>query len=265
MIRLIINIAFFYGLCLALLSGWHLIYHQADTENIAWIIFTSRSGQTNNIVLIEETIQLYRMRSDGSQQQKLYETKASDINILKVSPDGQWIFFSLRIFVSPNLLYENYRIRVDGSQLQYLGSGYTRDLFTTDDKPWLIFNEFRNDRVNIYRRRIDGSQEENLTPLERYSSLITISAQWIYFITGDEPYNIYRMHLDGTHVQYLMPAPSAEFTPIIITPNKKWLFTYAKGYIYRLSMSDLPSLTLIKIPYPMFMPRFLLITTGSIA
>lgn len=75
----------------------------------AWIVFQS-SGSSEQ--------QLYRVRADGSDLQKLTDCPESCVNA-QWSPDGAWIVFEYHYYATHGI----YRMRPDGSEVQFLASG----------------------------------------------------------------------------------------------------------------------------------------------
>jgi dipeptidyl aminopeptidase/acylaminoacyl peptidase len=108
MIRLLRVITMMFGLIAAVITLMIALIPGDATPPSAWILFVS---QRNN------DIEIYRMRADGSQQQRL--TTSSPTNTSpKSSPDGQWI-----VFVSTrDGNQEIYQMRADGTEQQRLST-----------------------------------------------------------------------------------------------------------------------------------------------
>lgn len=117
-----------------------------------WIIFTSSRRN-------DQTAELYRMRLDGSDVQRLAPRTLFEGHqmFLAWSPDGQWMVFQQ--------LGEFYRMHADGSELQqitYFPAENPRLNFHSwsPDSQWIIITspERIGGSYEIYRTRADGSQ-----------------------------------------------------------------------------------------------------------
>ena len=137
------------GWCLLLLGGWQATV-QRDEPVVAGIIFSSdRDGDYD----------LYRMRLDGSEQQKLTPSPGDDRNPT-ISPDGQWIVFDAR-----RDGHEIYRMGLDGSEPQNLTQLPEHPCCPaiSPDGQWIVFRSGQYEDWELYRMRLDGSEQQRLT------------------------------------------------------------------------------------------------------
>jgi TolB protein len=116
-----------------------------------WIAFESNRDGNNEI---------YRMRPDGSQQQRLTNDPGYDTNP-QWSPDGQWIIFESY----GDRKGEIYRMRANGTERQNLTNNPGNDTNPqwSPDGQWIAFELERDGSYRFYRMRANGTEQQRLT------------------------------------------------------------------------------------------------------
>lgn len=126
---------------------------------------------------------LYRMKADGSEQEKLI---AQRIDTFQVS--GDWIYFTLD--------YGNIKkVRTDGSQMQDITSKSPNCFCVAGD--WIYY--FVGD--GLMKIRIDGTEKQKLTDDNGW--YINIDGDYIYYTNAYDDNAIYRIGIDGNGRQAL--------------------------------------------------------------
>jgi Tol biopolymer transport system component len=175
-----------------------------------WLYFTRYLDQIMDA-------EAYRMRSDGSEIQRLGGTKG-DLFYGQLFFEGAWLYLA-PTSETPTLK----RMRLDGSLLEDLTEGLDeRGVrlkwidFTTalsPDRQWLIFTCEAGMRTSICRMRLDGSEAQELTHLNAYNffeawlpngeGMLFTSYVDSELTNGD----LYQMDLDGDRKKKLTDFP----------------------------------------------------------
>lgn len=144
---------------------------------------------------------LYRMRPNGDALERISSER--DYETLPVfSPNGEWAAFTAGFADNGEkiLLYH-----LDDNQLIELTTDQETSTFAawSPDGEWIYFHgnySTRGVENNIFRIRIDGSDEQEINPVEddRLESLSPDGEWIIYYRTDYVPYSLFRMHLDGS-------------------------------------------------------------------
>lgn len=130
-----------------------LIYAILRPNHIDWLLYT---------VADEDTSAIYKMRPDGSDQQKLSPGHGRD-STPQWSADGRWILFESR---SANSAREIYVMRADGSELRNLSQNALPDSDATwsPDGQYIAYLSNRDGYQQIYQIQRNGSQRTNISP-----------------------------------------------------------------------------------------------------
>jgi hypothetical protein len=166
-----------------LLNDFHREYEFWETGLFAsqgdWIYF-SRA---------DESFAIYKMRTDGSEYQRIGEVSGSCLNVV-----GDWIYF--RNPMGDNQR-EMYKMRTDGSECTQLLDGIRDYISVSGD---FIFYANGNDNFRFYRIRTDGS--ENMALTEAQAIYMCVYGEWAYYSLSDES-GFYRTRIDGSETQLL--------------------------------------------------------------
>lgn len=158
----------------------------------------------------------YIMHPDGSDNHSPYP-EVSYSFFAGWSPDSQWMIFDTD--------YEIYRVRPSGEDLQKLtvdfGPHFRSTL--TPDREWIVYHSQQYGDNDIFRMRLDGSENENLTNTpERYEDIHTLSpnGKWLIYTAEGE---YWRMRLDGSEK---IPLDEFDFSTKVgqWSPDGEWLY-----------------------------------------
>lgn len=153
---------------------------------------------------------LYKMKTDDSERQSLYDAKngAFSINVV-----GDWIYFNELYGDSKNNIY---KIKTDGTNLQLLESiDYGRDISLIVVNDWIYLS-------NGYRMKTDGSNKQKLYDKTVSDPAdINIVDEWIYFCDKDEAGNsaVFKVKTDGSDLKKVF---SGEAENMIVDGD--WIF-----------------------------------------
>jgi hypothetical protein len=143
-----------------------------------WIYFANVADQN----------QLYRIKTDGTQESKVSEDIAFNLNL----HDG-WFYY-----VNGSDSNRVYKMKSDGSGRQLLNEAGARNLIAYND--WLYFIDVTDpsDTVNymrIFKIMIDGSEKTmiNSIPVQYFN----LDESWIFFMTQDEGH-LYKVRSNGS-------------------------------------------------------------------
>jgi Tol biopolymer transport system component len=157
-----------------------------------------------------------------------------------------------------------YRVRWDGTHVQNLTHTYGLDwvLQIMPNYQGIIFSSWRSGSYELYRMQLDGSQLRNipypLCILCDVDARISPDGQWIFFeiADADENYNvesqmIYRMRLDGSHLQNLTPQLPDVRSVVAFTLDGQWVLfqtSSVQAGIYRMRLNGQDLQFLNQIP-----------------
>jgi hypothetical protein len=182
------------------------------TSQGSWIYFTRP----------DESFAIYKMRTNGSEYQRIGETYGNCINVV-----GDWIYFR----DTSGEYRELCKMRTDGSEYTKLLDGYIDYISVSDD--WIYYGN-GNENFRFYKVRTDGSESTALTEVQAlytcvfgdwayycptdgsgffrtsidgseteklsawHITLYCMADGWIYYLNNDDNYSIRRMRLDGS-------------------------------------------------------------------
>ncbi|MDD5017681.1 MAG: DUF5050 domain-containing protein [Eubacteriales bacterium] len=168
----------------------------------------------------DENFAVYKMRADGSEYQRLGEDSGSSLNVI-----GDWLYY-----VNLSDGCKPYKIRTDGSMRTKLTDDNCGFLSVSGD--WIYYCNF-SDEGCLYKVKTDGSESVKLTDdmvifpcvsgdsvyyyvkkdnggLWRISvdggdpqylaeaGMYCVLGDWVYYVDSNNPYDIRRMHTDGS-------------------------------------------------------------------
>jgi TolB protein len=205
------------------------LLHQTSPEPML-LFLTSRDG----------TVEIYRMRIDGSYQQNLtQQCRGIRHENVAISPDRQWIIFDGKYDGENSYLY---KMRLNGSCQQKLATvfGMVGQLEWSPDEEWIFFvssQYYRNSwHPYIYRMRADGSDIQLLTQSPEYkegSLSWSPDGQSIAFSRNGR---IFRMRADGSDIQNITENPYYADGNPSWSPDGKWILfeNHKSEIIYRM-------------------------------
>jgi len=137
---------------------------------------------------------LYRVKTDGSGQQKLSADFVNDINVV-----GDWVYYSCISDAIDNTDYGEklYRIKTDGTGRQKLNDDRSRNVIVAGD--WVYYINLNDFSYNLYRIKTDGSGRQKLN--DDWCTYINAVGDWIYYINNNndsDNHNLFRIKTDGT-------------------------------------------------------------------
>ncbi len=157
---------------------WQTLWlHQ---EIYDWVYFRG----TNN--------QLYRVRTDGSQQSQIGNMTSASMPFVVVQGTDDWVYCQ-------GVDNKLWRVKYDGSQQSNIGNNTTWSTpFVTSHggEGWVYFRGTNN---KLYRVKYDGSQQSQIGNADIASMPFVMphgAVDWVYFQGTDN--NLYRVKYDGS-------------------------------------------------------------------
>lgn len=176
---------------------------------------------TNSIVFVSDRSgeqQLYTMRSDGSNVQRL-TTVVGDKDSPVFSPDGRRVAFVMSDTASGGAVQSIYVIDADGSGLTQLTSGLEQDLTPSwsPDGSQIAFVSSRALNVfslGVYVMNADGSGSHAILA----DSSLNVSPSWSpsaneILFERDFAQDVYRMTSSGDSITFLVSGSKPEWSP----------------------------------------------------
>ena len=172
------------------------------------VVFQSNRTSTQNY-----DWQIYKMRDDGYNQQRLTDNEADDTSPAW-SPDGSEIVFAS----NRDGNWEIYKMRHDGYNQRRLTNNEANDTSPawSPDGQEIVFASNRDGNWEIYRMRNDGYLQKNLTknPDADTSPAWSPDGQEIVFASNrDGNWEIYKMRNDGYLQKNLTKNPNDDTSP----------------------------------------------------
>lgn len=170
------------------------------------------------------TSSVYRMRLDGSENQKVFENNATYISFDDCKISGDWIYSTF----SGDGSYGICRTNINSGQMQkiierehiYYLTVYNNSIY------YLASN---SDERNIKKVNTDGTDQRKLAVIGTDCNEINIANNYIYFTATDENgiYYLYRVSVNGSEKQKVQPPAESIKTENIITDSEEsesWIY-----------------------------------------
>lgn len=218
-------------------------------SNIANAGFVAQDGEWNYYIFNDHmAFQIYKVKSDGSDNQLFHNEMSYNINI-----DDNWIYFTtvlekhiykmkkdgtdktritneragLNILLGDWIYYINkddndtiYQIKTDGTQSKKISNDSVHTFSYSNG--WFYFADFMGP---INKMRIDGSDKEVLTASSGVVRLI-VNGDWIYYLE-DSPGNVYKIKTDGSEKTLLFKDKAYD-----IAINGDWIYFSNSSAMY---------------------------------
>lgn len=126
---------------------------------------------------------IFKMRLDGSEQQKIFEGNANNMIV-----EGDWIYFQ-----NHKKGKRLYKMKTDGSDIQLIVNDEVMSINVTDG--WIYYNG--NNSLN--KIKVDGTEQQKLC-MDNSVDLCVID-EWIYYKINGESQSLYRVKTDGSEQQ----------------------------------------------------------------
>jgi TolB protein len=233
----------------------------AQITNNPWNNFIpSFSPDNQHIVFLSDrdgNIEIYSMRTDGSQAQRLTETPATTEDVPSYSPDGRQIVFSGNDGNNEDLYLMNTDCteRINLTNTPNVNEGRPR---ISPSGQFVTFDSDRNGNWEIYIARLqrsglsDTRQVTNRPDfMNRFPAFSPLGDLIIFRAElvdkGGESSRIYRMRMDGGELERILELPYMYYPAI--SPDGQWVaFATVKGgstdlYLKALHKSALYQLT----------------------
>ncbi len=131
---------------------------------------------------------LYKMRTDGTMREPVYENQwnAYGINVV-----GDWIYF-----VDRGRSWKIFKVRHDGTELARIDDGLHgfKNFFINVVDDWIYY--YRMCDQKLYRIRTDST--ENSLLVDDKVNEFNVAGDWVYYVNLDDNMYIYKVRIDGT-------------------------------------------------------------------
>ena len=198
-----------------------LALQRRQPHNLPRLVFSNGDGRDTGI--------FYSILPNG---QDLIQLTDREGYFHAVSPDGYWLAYSSDIHS-----HDLYIIRVDGTNQRTLIEPFSTDYRYFDvvawsaDSQWIIYRSGINGALNLYRVRIDGTENQPITTETEYPVYHEATSpdnEWLIYSIGDESsYDLpsikyYRIRTDGTDKQFLMHT-ERRTDSLYWSPDNQWI------------------------------------------
>lgn len=196
------------------------------------------------------------MNADGSNQTKLLDSDAKDMNP-HFSPDGKYIAFTRTSGSAPNLVIDAYVMNSDGTNVRNLSEDVSESCvgpkFSWDGSKITFFRNKIGTGNVLCMMDADGSNkryvnDSNGNPILGDSPFFTPDGQWLVFVRIDpdkQEGSVYKVPVDGGTVTQLTNASDFDELPRV-SPNGQYVICkYApvkggKSDVGRFSINQTP-------------------------
>lgn len=171
----------------------------------------SSQGDWTYFSRTDEDFMIYKMRSDGSEYQRVGEAHGSSLNVM-----GDWLYF-INTYDSDT----PYRMRTDGSLMEKLSEDDCSFLSVEGD---YMYYDNGSDEGRLYKTRIGDPTDQ--TRLTDGTAIFTCVADgWVYYCEKSMEGGFCRVSVDGGNKQVL---------------SSKFIQTYciADGWVYYVDTGD---------------------------
>ncbi len=186
----------------------------AFKQNDGWYCgFLTWQGDWVYLTRMDEDLAIYKMRADGSEYERLGESRGTCLNIV-----GDWLYFQ-------NAADEGkiYRVRTDGSAEQKLSD--ESGSFLSVSGEWMYF--IGNDGC-LHKTKIDGSESKKLTDFIVINPCV--SGDWVYYFEKKpEDAGFCRVSLSGGAPQVIAPASFGNFCI-----DDEWIYYFDQNSVWRM-------------------------------
>lgn len=170
-------------------------------EKDGWIYYVSVNEQGK--------FELGRMRTDGTDYQKLLEKGVCSLNAV-----DDWLLFKGCVGDRSDHMY---KMRYDGTELTEIDkkTEYVRGMYYYDG--WIYY--ISNDKTGIYRMRMDGTSNEKISSDWLLNISFSIGDDWIYY-TDFLNKKVKKMKLDGSEAQTVFEDRNA----LALVVDQGWVY-----------------------------------------
>lgn len=172
----------------------------------------------------DEDFAIYKLRSDGSDYQRLGEACGTSLNAVgdwlyylddqdsrpcKMRTDGSLVTIIIDeecsfLSVSGDFIYYSgdclYKVRTDGSEKTALTEGLT--IFPCVSGDW-VYYAVKSETGGLWKVSVEGGETQQV--LNGFIQTYCIVDDWIYYVDQNHWNNIYRAHTDGTDAEVILP------------------------------------------------------------
>jgi hypothetical protein len=155
---------------------------------------------------------LYKVRTDGSENTKLYEGSVRSVNVI----DDRIYFIQSETLPPPQTAVHIYRLNTDGTGATKLfdnslpfNTGLVNDIFVVGD--WIYYLNL----TSLMRMRTDGTDTTKLT--DKNVTAFNVVGDWIYFFEfGQDKYLINKIRTNGSEETLLLDYNHKVFNLLVI-------------------------------------------------
>ena len=143
-----------------------------------------------------EDFSIFKMRTDGSEYQRVGEDSGSSLNVI-----GDWIYY-INLSDGSKL----YKMRTDGTMREKLSDNTGEFLSVSGE--WMYYNNL-DDSGCLYKAKTDGSEQTRLT--DEAVLAPCVSGDWVYYRYHDEKDGLWRISINGGVAQQILNIRMREY------------------------------------------------------